>query len=163
MIYEYFKSIRKFTAHLPYHQHSNVHTFPKNNPPLVLGHVPSANVPPKVTDISVAERNRAAHLKISNEEYQRRDKLVRAAAASVTFHVGDTCYPINKEAYEKYGPCMIQFVARRYLDMGPSDSWPEHDNPMVLTFSPLSNRQKRINCTNNYVSKTNIHLEIPQC
>lgn len=160
MIYEYFKSLRKYVPSVPYQS-----KYSKSGTPLVLGCVPTTHTPPQVTDLSVSERNRAAHLKISNDEFQRRDRLVKQASLACTFQVGDTCFPVNKAAYEKYGPCMIQFVARKYLDMGPDDSWPNHDNPMILTFSPLNERTKRVNCTVNFLSKSNIHLvvELPQC
>ena len=155
MIYEYFKTLRKYVPPTTTH-----HTYPKT--PLVLGHVPVVQLPHDAV-LSVAERNRAAHLNITLEEYKRRDILVRKSALETMFQTGDTAYPIRREDYEKYGACMINFVGRKYLDLGPLDAWPKHDNPMIITFTPLKDKNKRINCTPNYLSKTNIHLEIPLC
>ena len=109
---------------------------------------------------SPVEHAQARLRKITPMEYRRRDNIVVKAARECPFETGDTGYPIDAKKYEKYGACTVLYVCRTYKDMGPEETWPDTDNPFILGFRPSVGKPETIICTNNFLSKTNKHLEV---
>lgn len=88
------------------------------------------------------------------EEWMRRDGIVSQLARNSPFKVNDRFYPATLEDYEKYGECVVKYLAHT-LQAVEQDVWPSHDNPMVITASPLDEDHNHIqfNCTTNYPRK----------
>jgi hypothetical protein len=84
--------------------------------------------------------------------------LIKQLGTECPFQGGDTAYPSSKKDYETYGPCLIIGVCRSYKDFGYEGKWPKNDNPMIVTFAPLKNKNQHIFCTTNYLVKRNPHL-----
>ena len=64
--------------------------------------------------------------------------------------------------FQKYGACKIMHVVKDYRKIGPSEEWSKVDNPMIVSFYPLSSPNKVINCTTNYL-QVNMPVEEGVC
>lgn len=95
--------------------------------------------------------------KITVDEYMRRDKIVQELYATVKLKAGDTAYPVPISGYTKYGAVIVVGVCKTYKDFGEDGHWND-DNPMIITFSPLKQRDQHIFCTADYLVHRNPHL-----
>ncbi|CAB4240664.1 hypothetical protein UFOVP39_40 [uncultured Caudovirales phage] len=91
-------------------------------------------------------------------EYVRRDNMIKRLATECPFQAGDTAYPDQKKGYETYGAVIIVGICRTYKDFSNDSEWPKSDNPMIITFAPIKNRNEHVFCTTNYLVKKNPHL-----
>lgn len=81
----------------------------------------------------------ATKLKITNEEYKRRDAIVREKYKECPHYVGHTVYPKTDEGMTKYGKCTVTALVSSYYDYGPD--WPKNDNPLIMHFISEENGQ----------------------
>lgn len=100
------------------------------------------------------ETKQALLRKLTPAEYLRRDNLIRKLSNECPVQVGDTAYPTIEKDYKLYDIVQVVGVARSYKDLELDHVW-KNDNPMIVTFHPLKDRQTTVFCTANYLSKRN--------
>jgi hypothetical protein len=108
---------------------------------------PSAGTPSRFP-LTPKEVLRATKLKITNEEYRRRDDIVRETYKNCLHFVGDVVYPQSKEGMTKYGKCRITALVSSYYDYG--DDWPKNDNPLIVHFTSEENGQEAFSTVNYF-------------
>lgn len=86
-------------------------------------------------------------------EAARRDKIVQDLYKLCPYMEGDVCQPTEPEWVERYGSNItVEKICTRYSHMGPSEKWPDDDNP--LTVQAWSNdKSERFFCTTNFLKK----------
>ncbi len=118
-------------------------------------------VVPKIYEVkkflTPVEKSNALSRKISDEEWSRRDEIVRTLWRTHLFNVGDTVYPTSESAYKKYGAFMVKGMVSSYRDLPITEKWPDDDEPFVLQIMCIKERTTILNCTVGYVSKQNLH------
>lgn len=97
--------------------------------------------------------------KITPAEYVRRDNIIKELYGKCTFDTGDIMFPDDPKGYAEYGPVLIIGVCQSYSDFAPGDKWPKNDNPMIVTFCPVSNKSQHVFCTVNYLTDKNPIVE----
>ena len=94
--------------------------------------------------LTIKEIAQAARLKISLEEYHKRDKVVKEAFKNCPFREGEVLEPRTEVNMKEYGPCRIVGVAKDYFEYGGVDS--DWDNiPRILTFEPVNPSKEQEN------------------
>lgn len=73
----------------------------------------------------------AAMKKITPEEWQRRDNIIRVEANSVTYTKNASVYPHTWANFVKYGQCKIIGITDTYKDFTELE-WPANDVPYVI-------------------------------
>ena len=101
---------------------------------------------------SEREKYQAKLRKISPSEYIRREDIVKELYNSAPYKTGDTAYPNKPKDFKLYGACRIMGICSAYMHMDKDEEWPKTDNPLLVTFSPLSDPQKVMFCTVNYLT-----------
>ncbi len=68
---------------------------------------------------------------VTEDEYRRRDALVRAQALKATYWVNSRVYPFKWSAYEEKGSCRVLKIDRTYADY--TEPWQaEGDGPLYI-------------------------------
>ncbi len=98
--------------------------------PIVMGHPPSPPPPSPVSSpisssysLSAREQVHATKLKITLDEYRRRDNMVREAAKNCPFKAGDVLAPRMEESHRRYGMCRILHVVDSYYEYSSDSAW----------------------------------------
>src|SRR5687768_632125 len=87
---------------------------------------------------------RATKMKISLDEYARRDKMVRDAFKACPFSVNEVVIPRTEENNRLYGECRIIGITHNYFEYGGlDDEW--DDIPRILTFECINPRNDQTN------------------
>jgi len=104
---------------------------------------------------SPQEHQQALMRGIKVEEYRRRDDIIREQSNKVKLQTGDTAYPTEQKGFNKYGAVIIVGISRSYKEFPVNDEWRENDMPFVVSFRPLTGKDKgsHILCTYNYLGK----------
>lgn len=120
-------------------------------PPFVMGTKPSAPPPAPAPasstnkhGLSLREVSQAVKMKITAEEYSRRDKIVKEAFTNCPFHIGEVLEPRTPNNLTEYGKCRIVGIAKDYFEYGGIDS--DWDNvARILTFEPVDPKPDQVN------------------
>jgi hypothetical protein len=99
---------------------------------------------------------------ISVEEFVRRDNIVKELAKAVEVELYGHGFPKNKKEYDSVGEVIVTGICKTYADFSRSEEWKD-DNPMIVSFYPVKNKNKSYFCTANYLTKENLHLVIEAC
>jgi hypothetical protein len=87
-------------------------------------------------------------MKITYEEFKRRDEIVQELFRMCPYIKGDRVVPKDAEKRRKYGIMTIQGMCRSLFDLEHDDiAWPPNDNPMIVTCSTESGE---MTCTTNF-------------
>lgn len=119
---------------------------------------PIAVYQPPTPFFTQREVHGASARKITPQEFVRRNLVVENLYKTIPLKKGDTVYPIDAKEYEKVGACVVVGVCSSLFDFAPDSKWPKDDNPLLISFYPLSDEQNHFVCTTGYLSKENKHL-----
>ena len=108
----------------------------------------------------LTEEQRATKRGLSVEEYRHRVAVVSKAQAGFHHFCTDIMWPVKIADAIEHGKVMIRGIVRHYDDYGDVE-W--HEPPFILSVSPLKEQSKIINCTANWVTKTEPVLELGAC
>jgi hypothetical protein len=101
---------------------------------------------------SEREKYQAKMRGISTTEYVRREQIVKDLFAGCTYQAGDTLYPTRTSDFKKYGACRVLGICTSYMYMDKDEAWPKNDNPLIVTFQPLTDPKTTMFCTVNYLT-----------
>lgn len=81
------------------------------------------------------DKQRADLLKITPEEFLRRDKIVTDLWLDKPFMKGDVCSPLSPKHKEKYGTIVIKDIFKDYhaFPIKEAMEWPNDDEPYTIT------------------------------
>jgi hypothetical protein len=94
---------------------------------------------------------RSTKLGISSIEYRRRKRLVREAYQKCTLQTGDTCFPTHLADRNTYGKMIVVGVLKDFDEYGDAE-W--NENPLIVSASPMNDRNITINCSYNWLIAT---------
>lgn len=121
-------------------------TLPPPTPPrLVMG----------MSNSTLSNAARASNCGLTLDEYERRDRVVRAASNECSFQVGDTVFSPYPNIHDTHGGFLIIGVARTYEDLKNS-KWPEDNRPRILTLRSLKT-QKTVIAVSEEFQRLNPH------
>ena len=149
MISEYYKSVRKPRQ---FNNNRTVYHYPQSNytpPPTTLPPVSKVTPILGVTSSVVSNVDRAAACKLSVEEYENRDRIVKLAANNCPYQVGDTIFSFYPNIHSVHGGFLIIGIARSYEDLKNSP-WPEDNRPRILTLRSLKSQKTIISVTEEF-------------
>jgi hypothetical protein len=108
---------------------------------------------------SEREKYQAKMRGITPSEYIRREDIVKELFKTCPYGAGDIVYPTNEKDYKKYGAVKVLGICASYMMIDKDEVWPKNDNPMIITFQPVSNPKNTMFCTVNFLSKSVPKLE----
>lgn len=137
---------------------------PLKNKSWFSGFLPAPTTTHKSPDFYIYNRKptnadaiKAGRLKITPEEFVRRDDIVHRAYVAECYRVGEIIYPKTAANYAKYGAMRIQGVYQTYYSFGEDDEWPQNDCPMILTIISVNDKDKNgvILATHDWITRRN--------
>ncbi len=126
-------------------------TFPAEHP--IVERIGSTN---SHTTLSAADR--AARLKITIDEFHRRNKIVVDLFRQCSVRAGLSYLPMTPKAAEQYGVCKVEKIFRDYWDFPIHEDWPKDDAPYIITLRPERGTKNGglILCTSNWLNPLSV-------
>jgi hypothetical protein len=112
----------------------------------------AVNDGPTMPWYSEREKYQAKMRNILPSEFIRREQIVKDLFAGCPYASGDVLYPVKPQDFKKYGACRVLGICSSYMYMDKDEPWPKTDNPMIVTFQPLTNPNNTMFCTVNYLT-----------
>jgi hypothetical protein len=78
-------------------------------------------------------------MKITPEEFVRRDDIIKVAFDACTHKAGDIVIPINAKDFKEYGELRVRGIVKSYFEFSPSDNeWDAGDHAYILTLEQVN-------------------------
>jgi hypothetical protein len=102
---------------------------------------------------SEREKYQAKMRGITPAEYIRREQVVKDLFTACPYSANDTVYPSDPKEFKRYGAVRVLGICASYMMIDKDETWPKNDNPLIVTFQPLSNPKNTMFCTVNFLDK----------
>lgn len=78
---------------------------------------------------------RAQQLKITEDEFHRRNAIVKGLYAKCQYRTGFAYMPESDEKAKEYGVCTVKGIFRSYFEFPLAEPWPDDDHPLIVSFT----------------------------